>query len=67
MSPTLFLLLCCLMACSAPAAALAATGPGGQSAAPQTPSPRVRVTGIVVDAATGRPIAASPWTRRRAP
>lgn len=43
MSPTLFLLLCCL-------------------ASPQTPSPAVRVTGIVVDAATGRPIAGAHLT-----
>lgn len=62
MSLTLSLLFCCLMACSAPPAALAATGPGGQPAAPQTPSPRVRVTGVVVDAATGRPIAGAHLT-----
>ncbi len=62
MSPSLLLLLCCLIACSAPAAALAAASSSGQPAAPQTPSPRVRVTGIVVDMATGRPIAGAHLT-----
>lgn len=62
MSPTLSLLLCCLMASGAPAAALAATGSGGQPAAPQTPSPRIRLAGVVVDAATGRPIAGAHLT-----
>ena len=62
MSPTLFVSLCCLMACGAPVAALAATGPGGQSAASQAPSPQVRVTGVVVDVATGLPIAGAHLT-----
>ena len=62
MSPTLFLSLCCLIACSAPATALAGTGPGGQFAAPQAPSPRSRLAGVVVDAATGLPIAGAHLT-----
>ena len=62
MPHTLFLSLCCLLACSAPATALAAPGADGQSAASQTPSPRVRVTGVVVDMATGRPIAGAHLT-----
>ena len=62
MSPTLFLSLCCLMACSAPATALAGTGLGSQSSASQTPSPRVRLAGVVVDVATGLPIAGAHLT-----
>ena len=62
MSPTLFLSFCCLLACSAPPTALAGTGLGGQSAASQAPSPRVRLAGVVVDAATGLPIAGAHLT-----
>lgn len=63
MSPTLFLAFCCLMACSAPASALAGPGPGGQAAAAsQTPSPRVRLAGVVVDVSTGLPVAGAHLT-----
>lgn len=62
MSSISFLLLSCLMACSAPATAMAAPDPGSQSTASQAPSPRVRLAGIVVDAATGRPIAGAHLT-----
>lgn len=63
MSPTLFLAFCCLMACSAPASALAGPGPGGQAAAAsQTPSPRVRLAGVVVDVSTGQPVAGAHLT-----
>jgi hypothetical protein len=62
MSPTLVLSFCGLLAWSVPVTALAGTGPGRQPAASQTPSPRIRVTGLVVDVATGRPIAGAHLT-----
>lgn len=62
MSPSLFLSICCLLAWSAPAMALAGTGLRAQGAVSQTPSPVVRVTGVVVDVATGRPIAGAHLT-----
>jgi len=61
-SPTLFLSFCCLLAWSAPAIALADSYPGGQSASHQASATLVRVTGVVVDAATGRPIAGAHLT-----
>lgn len=57
MSYTLFLSFCCLLACGVSATARTGTRHSAQSASPQTPAPHVRVTGIVVDVATGRPIA----------
>lgn len=62
MSPALSLLLCCLMAGTAPATALAGTAPARPATASQAPSPRVRLAGVVVDAATGRPIAGAHLT-----
>lgn len=56
MLPTLVLSLC-LMACTAPATALAGTGLGCQPEVSREPPARVRLTGAVVDVATGVPIA----------
>jgi len=56
MSSTLLLSVFCLIVYGAPVTALTAAGFGGQNAAPQTPSPRVRLAGVVVDVATGMPI-----------
>ena len=62
MSHALFLSFCCLLACGDPATAHAGTRRGAQPASPQTPAPVVRVTGVVVDVATGRPIAGAHLT-----
>jgi len=62
MSPTLLLSLCCLIACGTPSTALAGPGSGRQSAASQTPPARVRLAGVVVDAATGLPVAGAHLT-----
>ena len=62
MSSALFLSLCGLLACSAPATVLASAGPAGQLAQSLAPSPRVRLAGIVVDAATGLPLAGAQLT-----
>lgn len=62
MSRILFLSFCCLLAWSDPASARAGTRLGAQLASPQTPSPIVRVTGLVIDVATGRPIAGAHLT-----
>lgn len=61
MSPSLFLLICCVIASSAPATARARAHLGAQPASPQ-PSPIVRLTGVVVDVATGLPIAGAHLT-----
>jgi hypothetical protein len=61
-SHALFLSFCCLLACGVPATARAGPRLGAQSAPSQTPPPVVRVTGVVVDVATGRPIAGAHLT-----